>query len=549
MNPKSKKSIHHEYKLNTIVDKPLVFMSIVCVVVIAGSIYLFPEATKKWASILFSLVTDYLGSSIQLIVLIGLFICLYIAFSKYGNIKMGDQDPEYKTLPWLFMFVCAGMGSSTFYWATIEWIYYYQSPGLGLIPKSQKALESTVAYSFFHWGASAWAAYALASIAFTYHIHVRKNNGLSLSGMVSAIFKISSRGFVGKVVDMVFLLSSVGALTLSLVLSVIVLSIGLSALLGIPDNFTTRAIITITSATMFFLSTYIGIDKGMQNLSSVLGYGVLILVCIVLIIGPTQFILNNIANSVGFVFSNYFNMSLFTDPLGDGTFTKSWTVYYWLWWISYTPAVGLFVARVSAGRKMREIIWAFLLDSSSGTWFLFGVLESYSIHDFLAGTLDVVSILNEKGGEAALVATFLHLPLGKIFLAALLFLMIVMLASHVDAVAYAMAATSTRNLSERQDPSRCMKLFWCILLTLIPLAMLYINASLSVLKTSVVLSGLPFLLILLVIMFGFIRWLINDYSRVPSHIIDTYVLCVDGNEGKEPSFKPITKGEDNVYKH
>lgn len=541
MNTQSK-SVHHEYKLNTAADRPLIFMSIACVVVVAGSIYLFPEATNKYASILFGLVTDYLGSSIQLIVLIGLFICLYIAFSKYGNIKMGDQEPEYKTMPWLFMFVCAGIGSSIFYWATIEWAYYYQSPGLGLTPKSQKALESTAAYSFFHWGISAWSAYALASIAFTYHIHVRKNNGLSLSGMISAIFRIDSRGFIGKVVDMVFLLSSVGALTLSLVLSVIILSIGLSALLGIPDNFITRAIITIASATMFLLSTYMGIDKGMQNLSSVLGYGTLILAAIVLVIGPTQFILDNIVNSMGFIFSNYFGMSLFTDPYGDGNFTKSWTVYYWLWWISYTPAVALFVARVSAGRKMREIIWAFLLGSSSGTWFLFGVLESYSIHEFLTGALDVVNIVNEKGGEAALVATFLHLPLGKVFLAVLLFLMVVMLASHVDAVAYAMAATSTRNLSEGQDPSRGMKLFWCILLTLIPLAMLYINAPLSVLKTSVVLSGLPFLLILLIIMFGFIRWLINDYSRVPSHTIDTYVLCIDDNEEREPSFEPNIKG-------
>ncbi|RDU72388.1 BCCT family transporter [Helicobacter aurati] len=528
MNPKQ----NHEYTLNTTIDKSLVSISVVCVVIIAMCIYLFPETTNRWASVVFDWVTSMLGSSIQLLILLGLILCLYIAISKYGNIKMGNQEPEYKTLPWLFMFICAGIGSSIFYWATIEWVYYYQSPGLGIEPNSTKALEATVAYSFFHWGIGAWSTYALASIAMAYHFHVRKNKGLSLSGMVAAIFKIDSRGIVGKIIDMVFLMSSVGALTLSLVLSVIILSIGVSTLTDIPDNFITRAIITIISATMFCLSTYIGIDKGMQSLSAVVGYGSLLLAAIVLVIGPTEFILNNITNSVGFTFSHYFQMSLFTDPFGKGEFTKSWTIYYWLWWISYTPAVALFVARVSAGRKIREIIWAFLLGSTTGTWFLFGVLESYSIHEFLTGTLNVVDIVNQKGGEAGLVATFLNLPLGKMFLAILLFLMVIMLASHMDAVAYAMAATSTRNLAEGQDPGRSMKLFWCAVLTLIPLAILYINAPLSTLKTSVVLSGLPFLVILLIILFGFIRWLLRDYGRVPPHVIETHAVHTEQNTCK-----------------
>ena len=225
-------------------------------------------------------------------------------------------------------------------------------------------------------------------------------------------------------------------------------------------------------------SLYIGIDKGMQSLSSVVGYGTLIFAAVLLFIGPTEFILNNITNSVGLIAQNFFEMSLSTNPFGSGSFTKGWTVYYWLWWISYAPGCALFVTRVSAGRKIREVICALIIGGGAGCWFFFGVLESYSIHSFLHNVVDMVGIINQAsagggdGGNLAVVAFLSSLPFGKMFLLIFLLLMIIFLASHVDAIAYTMAATSTRNLEEGQDPSRNMKLFWCIVITLIPLAIL-----------------------------------------------------------------------------
>ncbi|STH65966.1 BCCT-family transporter [Escherichia coli] len=101
-------------------------------------------------------------------------LVIYLATSKYGNIRLGEGKPEYSTLSWLFMFICAGLGSSTLYWGVAEWAYYYQTPGLNIAPRSQQALEFSVPYSFFHWGISAWATYTLASLIMAYHFHVRK---------------------------------------------------------------------------------------------------------------------------------------------------------------------------------------------------------------------------------------------------------------------------------------------------------------------------------------------------------------------------------------
>lgn len=132
--------------------------------------------------------------------------------------------------------------------------------------------------------------------------------------------------------------------------------------------------------------------------------------------------------------------------------------------------------------------------------------------------------MNEHGGDFVVTAVIQSLPFGALFLIIFLILMIVYLASHMDAVAYSVAATSTRNLKEREDPSRHIKLFWCGILTLIPLAILYTNAPLQTIKTSAVLTGLPFLIILLITVYGFVKWLFDDYGKVPAHIIDTHVI-------------------------
>lgn len=170
-------------------------------------------------------------------------------------------------------------------------------------------------------------------------------------------------------------------------------------------------------------------------------------------------------------------MSLFTDPLGNGEFTRNWTVFYWLWWISYTPGVAMFVTRVSRGRKIKEVIWALILGSTVGCWFFFGVMESYSIHQFVNGVIDVPQVMATLGGETAVQQVLMSLPAGKLFLVAYLAIMIIFLASHMDAVAFTMAATSTRNLQEGEDPQRSLRLFWCVVITLIPLSILFTGAS------------------------------------------------------------------------
>ncbi|AMR80592.1 transporter [Cupriavidus nantongensis] len=481
----------------------------------------WPTEAAATATLLFEWSTRSFGSLVQIFVFGCVIACLALAFSKYGNVRLGEGKPEYSTLSWVFMFICAGMGSSTMYWGVMEWVYYYQSPGLNVPTGTREALEHSISYSFFHWGLSAWAVYALPSLAMAYHFHVRKNKGLNLASIVEAITGFRATGPVGRLVDLIFLLTMFGALTVSIALTASTFTRGLSGLFGVPDTFVTQLVVIVGVSVLFSASAYVGIDGGMQRLSHMVCWGALLLAAVVFAIGPTLFAGNNIVNGLGLMLQNYVHMSLFTDPTGDGAFSRGWTVFYWLWWVSYSPGVAMFVARVSKGRKIKEVIYALLLGGSVGCWFFFGALESYSMHQFITGAIDVPRILKEHGGEAAVEMLLSALPAGKVFLAVYLAIMIVFLAAHVDAVAYAVAATTTRNLKEGQDPSPTSRVFWCVMLTLVPLAMLFIKASLETMKTAVVLTAIPFLVILGIKLFGLFRWLMQDYADTPAHLIET----------------------------
>ena len=524
-------------------DMPLIAISLVAILFIAATLSLFPQQSAQVANTLFNGVTRMLGSAVQILVLMAMGLVVWLATSKYGNIRLGEGKAEYSTLSWLFMFICAGLGSSTLYWGVAEWAYYYQTPGLNIAPHSQKALEYSLPYSFFHWGISAWATYTLASLTMAYHFHVRKNKGLSLSGIIAAITGVHPQGVWGRLVDLMFLIATVGALTISLVVTAATFTRGLSALTGLPDNFTVQAFVILFSGGIFCLSSWIGINNGLQRLSKMVGWGAFLLPLLVLIVGPTEFITNNIINAIGLTTQNFLQMSLFTDPLGNGEFTRNWTVFYWLWWISYTPGVAMFVTRVSRGRKIKEVIWALILGSTVGCWFFFGVMESYSIHQFVNGVIDVPQVMATLGGETAVQQVLMSLPAGKLFLVAYLAIMIIFLASHMDAVAYTMAATSTRNLQEGEDPQRSLRLFWCVVITLIPLSILFTGASLETMKTTVVLTALPFLAILLVKVGGFLRWVRQDYAHVPVHQIESHLPETPVNAPVAPPAGTLLKGD------
>ncbi|HRL02383.1 MAG TPA: BCCT family transporter [Vitreoscilla sp.] len=508
------------------VDKPLAILTLAIVFASVAGLAIYSTESIALAATMMGWVTRVFTTPVLIFTLLSVVFCLWLAFSKYGHIKFGHEKPEYSTMTWIFMFFLSGMGSATLYWGFLDWAYYYQTPGLNIPAQTPEAFKYSVAYSFFHYGPSAWSIFALTSVPLCYHYYVRKNKGLSLAAIIEAVTGYKATGPVGRLVDLLFLLCMFGALTISLVLTAVTFTNILSLLTGIPNTFTTKVTIILTVSVLFALSSYVGMDSGMKRLSQLVCFGIIAFAVYIFIFGPTEFILNNSLSSLGLMSTRFMDMSLFTDPTGSGQFTRDWTVFYWLWWISYAPGVALFVTRVSRGRSIREVVLALIVAGCAASWSMYGILENFSAHSFLNGLVDVPAILATKGGEVAIGELLNLLPAGTALMWAFLIIMAVYLAAHMDAVGYAVSATCVRNLKEGQDPSPNSRLFWCIMLTLVPIAMIFSKAPLDTMKAATVITALPFIVIILIQTYGLVKWLKQDYGHVPAHKIEQEYMSV-----------------------
>lgn len=507
--------------MNKKLDKLLIIVSLVLVFGVVGCLYFAPEQSQQVANSIFSIFTDTFGSITLVFTFSGIILLTGISFSKFGSIKLGEGNPEYSTFKWISMMICCGLGSATVYWAFIEWAYYIGTPGLGIEPYSLAAYNMSVPYTMFHWGISAWTLYALAGIPIAYHFYVRKNKGLSMSGIISAITGLKQNGIICRIVDILFIFICFGGLSITLGVSVPLVTEIFCHVIGIEPSFIINLLIIVVLSVIYSFSSYIGIQKGMSKISD-WNIKLVIVFCVgVLILGPTLFILNNATQSLGLMFQNFIQMSLFTDPIGKSGFPEAWTIFYWLYWITYAPFTGIFIAKVSKGRSIRSVIANTLISGSMGCFFFFGILGSLSVNRQIEGTVDMVGMLANGKGNQAIVDVLNSLPFGSVFMILFCIITLLFLATTLDGAAFTMATTSTIGLKNDEEPNPLLRLFWCVMLALVPLTMILVNADLNTIKTCAILTAVPIIFIMIVMLYGWIKWMLKDYGNLNDNLIKT----------------------------
>lgn len=496
------------------IDKLLISVSIGLVLTLVGTLYFEPTQSQIVASNIFGKLTEWFGSGVLSFTFFGVLLLAFVATSKYGNIRLGNEQPEHSNFRWISMMIACGLGSATVYWAFVEWAYYIGSPGLGIEPGSQKAFEMSLPYNMFHWGVSAWTLYALVGVPVCYHLYVRKNTGLSLSSIISSITGIKQNGILGRLIDVAFIFICFGGLSITLGVSVPLVNNVLSSVLGIEPSFKMNIVLILIISVIYSLSSYIGLKKGMSNIANFTTKLAIILCVGALIAGPTFFIIANITNSLGLMIQNFVQMSLFTDPIGKSGFPQSWTIFYWLYWITYAPFTGIFIAKVSKGRTIRSVIINTLVSGSVGCFAFFGILGSLTIDRHLTGLVDVVGMVGSGQGNSAIIAVLQTLPLSSVFMVLFSAISILFLATTLDGAAFTMASTATPKLTENEEPHPLHRLFWCVMLALVPLTMIFIGASLDTIKTSAIITGVPIFLLMIVIIVGWMRWMVQDFGHI-----------------------------------
>ena len=501
----------------TRLDLPLLLISVGTVLALVVLMTVFPEGTKAAADKVFGTFTAVFGTPVLILVFAAVVFLFALAVSKYGKIRLGSEKPEYSTFSWVSMMICAGLGSATVYWAFVEWAYYYNAPPLGIATATSDAYEFATTYNLFHWGISAWATYCIAALPVAYHFHVRKGKGLSLSAVCTAVLNKPNPGpvwaLVCKIIDVIFIFTCFGGLSITLGVSVPMVAEIVCSIFNVAPTFTTNVIMILIISVVYSLSSYVGISRGMKRISSSNTY-LAILFCIgIFIFGPTAFILKNTTNALGLMFQNYIHMSLWTDPINNSGFPEGWTIFFWLYWITYTPFMALFISRVSRGRTLRSVIINTLISGASGCFFFFGVIGSFSMNANIAGSVPVAQMLADGADNPAIVAVMNTLPGSTGFIILFAVVSILFLATTLDSAAYTMAATVTPGLKENEEPSPFHRLFWCIMLAAVPLGMMFINAPIGTIKTCAIATATPLSFILIYMVYGMIRWMISDYKN------------------------------------
>ncbi|CAM3542758.1 BCCT family transporter [Parendozoicomonas haliclonae] len=494
-----------------LIDKTTFFGAVLLLLGVVIPLAIWPEQGAYWIAGAKTIMTDKFGFLYLALGLAAIFFAIYIVFSDIGQIKLGDPDeePEYATASWAAMLFCGGIGASILYWGCIEWAYYYQSPPFQLEPGSEEAIRWAATYGIFHWGPIAWAIYLIPALPIAYFYYVRKKPVLKISAaLMPVIGEDRSNGLLGKLVDVLFIFGMLGGGATTLGLAAPLITEGANILFGVPKTTGVQVVVLMICTSIFAYSAYAGMDKGIKVLSNINFWGAMGLLAFVLVTGPTIFMLETGLDSLGRMMTNIFHMATWAEPFGgygtfeDTHFPQDWTIFYWAWWLVFAPSMGLFIARISRGRTIKQMVSGSIFFGSLGCALFFMTLGNFGLSLQLSGQVDVVGILNTEGANKAIFTILEQLPMSNLVIAVFTLLCIIFTATTFDSISFILASVVQNNVTE--DPMRWNRLFWAFALSFLPAVLMFMG-GLSTLQTAAIVGGLPLLVITVMLMVSAVR--------------------------------------------
>ncbi|MFY1593363.1 BCCT family transporter [Micromonospora sp. WMMD737] len=434
-------------------------------------------------------------------------LSIWLALSRYGRIKLGrdDDEPEFSTVSWVAMMFSAGMGIGLMFWGAAEPLSHLATPPRGLNePNSPQAARVAMEYSFFHWALHPWAIYAVVGLALAYFTFRKGRRGLISSAFFPLIGERANRG-PGRAIDIFAIFATLFGSAVSLGLGALQINSGLTNLWDVPKS-TPLAIGIIAVLTVaFVVSAVTGVKRGIQFLSNTNMVLAVALMFFLLVVGPTVFVLNTLTASTGGYLYDLIPMSFRTGAFGGEQWMAGWTIFYWAWWISWTPFVGAFIARISKGRTIRQFVLGVVAIPSLVSFVWFSVFGGTAIDLQLNGT-DLSAAVKESP-EAALFAVLREFPFFTVTAILVMVLVALFFVSGADAASVVMGTLSSRGSLE---PKAWLVSMWGVLTGLVA-AVLLLAGGLSALQSLTILAALPFLFV----MVGMVVGLLRELRREP----------------------------------
>jgi len=418
---------------------------------------------------------------------------LYLAFGRFGHIRLGkeDEEPEFSRASWFAMLFSAGMGIGLVFWGVAEPVSHFGTPPGGITPQSADAARAAMRYSFFHWGLHPWAVYSLMGLVLAYF---KFNRGAP--GLISAAFRplLGDRvdGPLGRAIDVLAILATVFGVATSLGFGTLQIESGLEHLFGLKADFWMTAAIIVIATVLFLLSSLTGLERGIKWLSNLNLWLAAGLFLLVVVLGPTGFIFDTFTTTLGDYLGNLTSISLRMSPFTQGTWTADWTLFYWAWWVTWAPFVGMFIARVSRGRTIREFVVGVLLVPALASFAWFSAFGGTALDLQLFGGTDMLAAV-KADVSTALYVMFDHLPGGALMSFVGMLLVVSFFVTSADSATFVLGMLSSKG---SLNPGHRVKLIWGVLLAAIALVLLS-TGGLKGLQTMSIVAALPFMLIMI----------------------------------------------------
>ena len=497
---------------NSSIDWSITIFPLVTILALAVFMVLCPDKAASGIEFLRELLVNDLGFTYMIFGLAAVGISLYVALSKYGNVKLGDiEKPKHSTFSWGAMIFTSTMAADILYWALIEWAYYFnETPfameGMTLAEKQ----DWSSSYTLFHWGVTPWAFYILPAAAYGYMMYVKKRPRQRMSEACRSILGDRVDGILGKAIDLFAVVGLLAATATTFSLTTPLLSAALSKVTGLQDSKGLSIFMLCLIAAVFMLAVLFGM-KGISWLANSCVWLFIALLCVFFFCGPTQYIIETGVTAIGNVAQNFLKMSTWMDPLrlsGDGVtgFAQNWTIFYWAYWISWSVATPFFIGKISEGRTLRQTILGAYIAGVSATFMAFIVFGNFGLHQQVTGVADIAGMLSEgTSASEAILVIFEAVPLTKAALVLLLLCMVAFYASTFDALTMVIASYSLKNPKEGEEPGKKLRVFWSLVFILLPIALLFNESTLTLLQSLSICAAFPIMIILVVIIWGFLR--------------------------------------------
>ncbi len=495
---------------------PVVFFgSSVCIIAIAMWAIISPENANGTIGVAVGWISEWFGWFYILIATIFLAFVIFLALSRYGKTKLGPEHstPDFSTFSWAAMLFAAGIGTDVMFFAVAEPVTQYLAPPVGEGETLSAAREATV-WTLFHYGITGWGMYALMGIALAYFAY-RMNLPLSIRSALYPIFGRHIHGPLGHGVDLAAVLGTIFGIATSLGIGVVFINYGLKVLFNIPEGLAAQSGLVVLAVTVATISAVTGVDRGIRRLSELTVLLALGLAGFILVTGETVFLLNAIVLNIGDYVSNFAGLTLQTFAFDRPTaWLNGWTLFFWAWWIAWASFVGLFLARISRGRTIRQFVAGSLIIP-----FLY-ILMWVSI--FGNSAIELVRSGNDQFGQTAMnqpeqgfYTLLQQYPAFMLVASIATIVALLFYITSADSAALVMGNLTSYRRTPRDDAANWVRIFWAVATGLLTLAMLIVG-GITALQYATIIMGLPFAFVMVLLMFGLYKALRVEAIREDS---------------------------------